>query len=107
LRSVAQPLPAPAAAATNAATAAPTAAPAPTTSVRPTPPHSATVAAPDGLNLRSDHSSAAAVLAVLPNGTRVIVLGGPVEADNHTWWNVEIGVQRGWCAGEFLTFETT
>jgi hypothetical protein len=105
LRSAAQPLAQLAAAraspgAPAEATAAPTAGP-------PTPatPRAATVNAADGLNVRSDHSSRAAILGVLPNGARVAVLAGPIDADGHTWWQIAANGQQGWCAGEFLVFE--
>jgi hypothetical protein len=71
----------------------------------PTTPPAATVNAPDGLNIRRDHSSRAAILGTLPNGARVTVLGGPVDADGHTWWQIAANGQQGWCAGEFLLFE--
>jgi hypothetical protein len=78
------------------------------TDVPPTPlPRTATVTAPDGLNLRSDHNRAAAPVAALPTGTRVTILGAPVQDDGYTWWNVEVDGQRGWCAGEFLALDTT
>ena len=105
LRSAAWPLAqlaaAPASTSTLAeATAAPTAGP-------PTPatPRAATVNAPDGLNIRRDHSSRAAILGALPNGARVTVLAGPVDADGHSWWQIAADGQQGWCAGEFLNFE--
>ncbi len=84
----------------EATAAAPTAGP-------PTPatPRAATVNAPDGLNIRRDHSSRAAILGALPHGARVTVLGGPVDADGHTWWQIAANGQQGWCAGEFLIFE--
>jgi Bacterial SH3 domain len=84
----------------EATAAAPTAGP-PTA----TTPHAATVNAPDGLNIRRDHSSRAAILGALPNGTRVTVLAGPVDADGHSWWQIAADGQQGWCAGEFLIFE--
>jgi hypothetical protein len=96
--------------------AQPTAIAAPTSELAPTsagqasaapqpPPRSAVVAAADGLNLRADHSLAAGVIASLPNGTRVAVVGGPVAVEGFEWWNVEAGGRRGWCAGAFLTFD--
>lgn len=65
-------------------------------------PRTAIVNAPDGLNIRRDHSSRAEVLGALPNGARVTVVGGPIKADGHTWWQIAVNDQRGWCAGEFL-----
>jgi hypothetical protein len=81
---------------------------APATELPPTPlPRTATVSAQDGLNLRGDHSSTAALVGTLPSGTRVTIVGEPVQANGYTWWNVEVDGQRGWCAGEFLSFDTT
>ncbi|HJZ48275.1 MAG TPA: SH3 domain-containing protein [Roseiflexaceae bacterium] len=105
LRSVASPRAESAAAATAPATDSPAAAE-PATSVPATPlPRAATVTAQDGLNLRGDHTSSAALIATLSHGTRVTILGAPVQADGYTWWNVEVDGQRGWCAGEFLAFD--
>jgi hypothetical protein len=105
-----------AAAPTALATALATAAPAPSTSsgqdaapatALPTPPlpRAATVAAQDGLNFHADPSINAALLGTLPGGTRVSIIGAPVQADGYTWWNVEVDGRRGWCAGEFLAFD--
>jgi hypothetical protein len=75
------------------------------TDVPPTPlPRAATVTAQDGLNLRAEPNDQAALVATLPGGTRVDIIGGPVQAGTYTWWNVEVDGQRGWCAGEFLMF---
>jgi hypothetical protein len=111
LRSAPSPRAESAAAPTALATAAPaTEAPAaaPATDLPPTPlPRAATVTAQDGLNLRGDHNSSAALVGTLPSGTRVTIVGEPVQADGYTWWNVEVDGRRGWCAGEFLTFDKT
>jgi hypothetical protein len=81
---------------------------APTTDLPPTPlPHAATVTAQDGLNLRADPNDASALIVTLSGGTRVTIIGGPVQAGAYTWWNVEVDGRHGWCAGEFLTFDTT
>lgn len=42
-------------------------------------------------------------LLVVPDGTRLIVIGGPEEASGYTWWKVddEAGTV-GWVVGEFL-----
>jgi hypothetical protein len=107
LRSVASPRAESAAPATARASEAPAAA-APATNAPPTAlPRTATVTAQDGLNLRRDHSSAAALVRTLPSGTRVVIVGAPVQADGYTWWKVEADGQRGWCAGEFLAFDKT
>ncbi len=107
--------PSPRAESAAAPTALATAAPAtqtpiavPTTDLPPTPlPRTATVTAQDGLNLRGDHNSSAALVGTLPSGTRVTIVGEPVQDGVYTWWNVEVDGRRGWCAGEFLTFDAT
>jgi hypothetical protein len=76
------------------------------TDVPPTPPpRVATVTAEDGLNLRAEPNDQATLVGTLPGGTRVNIIGGPVQAGAYTWWNVEVDGQRGWCAGEYLTFD--
>ena len=110
LRSTRSPPAESAAAPTALATAAPaTAAPAaaPATDLPPPLPRAATVTAQDGLNLRADHNSSAALVGTLPSGTRVTIVGASVQADGYTWWNVEVDGRRGWCAGEFLSFDKT
>ena len=111
LRSAPSPRAESAAPPTAPATAAPATAAlaaAPVTDLPPTPrPRTATVTAQDGLNLRGDHNSSAALIGTLPSGTRVTIIGEPVQANGYTWWNVEVDGRRGWCAGEFLTFDTT
>jgi hypothetical protein len=107
LRSLAQPLARSAAAPTVAATATSDVAVLVPVASPTALPRGATVTAQDGLNLRKDHGSSAQLLASLSNGTRVTVVGGPVQADGHTWWNVEVDGRRGWCAGEFLAFDRT
>ncbi len=101
-----------AAAPTAQVTAAPaTEAPAtpPATDLPPTPlPRAATVTAQDGLNLRADPKFKAALVGTLPSGTRVTIVGAPgLGDDGYTWWNIEVAGLRGWCAGEYLTFDTT
>jgi hypothetical protein len=60
-----------------------------------------------GLRVRSEPSSGGRRLTVVPDGTKLRVVGGPVQANGYTWWQVEGFDQRnpsarGWCAGEFL-----
>jgi uncharacterized protein YgiM (DUF1202 family) len=55
------------------------------------------------LNLRSDSTLAADVVAVMADGTPLTVTDGPVLSDGYTWYEVtsdEYGI--GWAAGEFL-----
>jgi hypothetical protein len=57
----------------------------------------------DGLNIRSSPSTAAQILATVPQGTALTVLGGPQAANGFTWWNVQTpGGVAGWAAGQFL-----
>jgi len=79
------------------------------TALPPSPlPRAAIVTAQDGLNLRADPQSKAALVGTLRRGTRVTIVGAPVPGDDgYTWWNIEVDGLRGWCAGEYLTFETT
>lgn len=102
----------------NTTTAAPTSqaqAPAPTsTALPPTSapaatagPRGATIVAEGGLNVRADHTLVAEVLFTADNGTRVSIVGGPVVADEHTWWKIEAGGRQGWSAGEFLQLDSS
>lgn len=61
----------------------------------------ARVTPPDGLNLRSDASTAAGVVTVLPFGAMVDVLGGPSEDG---WYRVAAQGQQGFVKGAFLDF---
>ena len=56
----------------------------------------------DALNLRAEAGVAGAVIAELPGGTGASVIGGPVEADGYTWYQVETFAGTGWVADEFL-----
>ena len=58
-----------------------------------------------GLNLRqcaSTNSSNCPVIVLMPDGTQMLVLGGPVQADGYTWWNLGGNVnniyRQGWAA---------
>jgi hypothetical protein len=51
------------------------------------------------LNFRAEPSINAEVNSCQIDGTRGTVVDGPVEADGHTWWNVE---GYGWASAEFL-----
>ncbi len=60
-----------------------------------------------GLRVRSAPSASGRRLMVVPDGTKLRVVGGPRQADGYTWWQVEGFNPRdpsaqGWCAGEFL-----
>jgi uncharacterized protein YgiM (DUF1202 family) len=55
------------------------------------------------LNLRSSAALDADVVAVLSEGARLTITGGPTAADGYTWYRVRsTSAGDGWCAGEFL-----
>ncbi len=56
----------------------------------------------DSLNLRSDASASAEILAVYTTGAAVTVVDGPVEADGYVWYAVEVDGLTGWMAGSYL-----
>jgi len=61
-----------------------------------------------GLNLHSSPGDDSPVITGLTEGTQMSVIGGPVQADGYTWWNIKGvvgGISReGWSAvGEWLT----
>jgi uncharacterized protein YgiM (DUF1202 family) len=56
----------------------------------------------DGLNLRSSASTSATIVAVLPNGTRGTVVGGPASANGYTWCRLQTSLGTGWAVTEFL-----
>lgn len=45
----------------------------------------------DGLSLRAAAGVGGELLAKMPTGTVVTIIGEPLQADNYTWWNVETG----------------
>ena len=51
----------------------------------------------DRLNMRSDPSVSASIVARLENGTQVVLLDGPIAGDGFTWWQVRINTGlTGW-----------
>ena len=56
-----------------------------------------------GLRLRTSPDLSATVLAVMPEGSIVNVLGGTQAADGYVWWQIQYGAQQGWAANQFLT----
>ncbi|HYG80686.1 MAG TPA: Ig-like domain-containing protein, partial [Pyrinomonadaceae bacterium] len=59
-----------------------------------------------GLRLRSTPAflaNGSNVITVLPEGTKLSVIGGPAQADGYTWWNVTGNSLTGWSAtGDWL-----
>ena len=110
----ATPLPAATASPTNTPpptvtpTSAETLTPAPTATPMATPTpatREVTVSADNGLNLRSDPSSTAALLRTLADGTRLTAIGAanPPDAGGVAWQNVRTDDgQSGWAAAQFL-----
>jgi hypothetical protein len=37
-------------------------------------------------------------ITLIPHGARVIILTGPAQADNLTWWYVDWNGKQGWVA---------
>jgi hypothetical protein len=50
--------------------------------------------------LRADHRLSGTVLELMPDGTQLRIIGGPVRSDRYTWWNVSKGLnlEQGWVA---------
>ena len=59
----------------------------------------------DGLNLRAAPGLNGPIIAALPVGMRLTLLGGPADVDGYSWYEVESLDQAlsGWVAGDFLT----
>lgn len=99
----------PAAGPADAAPAAPTAdtAPTPTATAEGglAPGRTAYVRAnTEGLNVRAQPGVAPdnPVIFSLGPGTALEIIGGPVEADGFTWWQIRGPTGEGWSAGEYL-----
>lgn len=56
----------------------------------------------EGLQLREGPGFAFATLYLLPEGTLVKVIGGPVEGDGYRWWQISYQGLEGWSAGPWL-----
>jgi hypothetical protein len=56
----------------------------------------------DCLNIRTGSGLSNDVIACLPDGTEMTVLGGPIEADGLVWWQVESDLGTGWGAADYL-----
>lgn len=56
------------------------------------------------LNLREEPNIDGALIDKLPDGSRVVVLDGPVSADDYTWYQLDTDLGTGWAAGEFLAY---
>jgi cell wall-associated NlpC family hydrolase len=57
----------------------------------------------DGLNLRSDASYGAGIVAVAPEGSVVHVIdGSKTDGDGNVWWGVDFGGTTGWMSADYL-----
>lgn len=57
-----------------------------------------------GLQLRNSASTSGALITTLPDGATMDVIGGPIQADGYTWWNLAGTYGTGWSAvGDWLT----
>lgn len=59
----------------------------------------------DNLNLRADPTTTADVVDQLAAGVELEIIGGPVEAEDYTWYQVQVtapGGNSGWVVAEFL-----
>jgi Bacterial SH3 domain len=59
----------------------------------------------DSLNIRKDAGLSQTLLTTAVKGDRFKVIGGPKQADNLTWWNIQDTVDPtrvGWAAGDYL-----
>jgi hypothetical protein len=50
------------------------------------------------LNARVEPALGSPVQAKIPEGSRVRILEGPVDADGYTWWRIEAEAGAGWSA---------
>lgn len=56
-----------------------------------------------GLIMHTDPGLNTAVIRVLQDGERVVIIAGPQQADGMTWWQVrDANGQEGWVAASFL-----
>lgn len=56
-----------------------------------------------GVSVRGGPSTANVRVEIAAEGSVLLVVGGPVEGDGFTWWQVELaGGTLGWVAGNFL-----
>jgi uncharacterized protein YgiM (DUF1202 family) len=59
----------------------------------------------DNVNLRAEPSTSADVVDQVSTGVEVEVVGGPTEAEDITWYEVQVNVEggsRGWMSAEFV-----
>ncbi|MBA3274743.1 MAG: SH3 domain-containing protein [Chloroflexia bacterium] len=61
----------------------------------------------DSINLRAEPTIGAEAIDQLGAGVELTVIGGPEDADDFTWWQVQVtgseGPVQGWLAADFIT----
>jgi quercetin dioxygenase-like cupin family protein/uncharacterized protein YgiM (DUF1202 family) len=60
----------------------------------------------DSVNMRTEATTGSDVVQQLDTGTEVAIIGGPEEADDFTWWQVQLVDDEsvnGWVAEDFLS----
>lgn len=58
----------------------------------------------EALNMRSSATTSAGVVAVLPEGAVLEVVGGPTSANGYVWWQISSGAYgTGWSVQDYLT----
>ena len=60
-----------------------------------------------GLRLRANPNLSATILAVMPEGSAVGVLGDTQTGDGILFWHIQYGAQQGWAASQFLVMLPT
>lgn len=56
----------------------------------------------DAINIRNDSSMSGDIVNVLFTNEVATVIGGPVDSDGYTWWNLRTDDGDGWGAGVYL-----
>ncbi len=90
---------------TQAASTAPAGAPSPTPPDRPLQPGDRVQVSGTGgvaLRIRIAPSGSARIVARLPEGSVLEIIGGPERSDGRTWWKVRGAFGEGWCAADYL-----
>lgn len=89
-------------------TPVPTATPTPTPTPTPVPPPvdiavGGFVRVVDGVNFRTEPSTAGQLIRTLADGVVLEVVGGPTDAEGLTWWQLrDVDGSLGWAASQYL-----
>jgi uncharacterized protein YraI len=54
------------------------------------------------LRLRTGAGTGYTTIAVLPTGTQVTIISGPIFANTYGWYRVSSAYGTGWVAGDYL-----